>query len=159
MTLLNFNSLVILAKNTCFKLYKELSSKLQHSLFKRPYLPHRSINLILILTAPEGYKILGYLLHIIQVDYVTVVGLSKRFFIENGFPMLHWVVGFDFTVRQIQHGFSVLNGNVYNFVWVHSANILVARCHVYTGIGVAVFTINHRDKNALATVICYWIMY
>ena len=78
------------------------------------------------------------------------MGLGEGVFVENGFPMLYGVVGFELSVRQVHHGLSALNGNVHNLVGIDYANVLTASSHWDAGSKVAVCAVVYGYKQAFA---------
>ena len=87
------------------------------------------------------------------------MGLGEGFFVEDGFPMLYGVVGFEFPVRQIHHGLSALNGNVHNLVGIDYANVLTASSHGDAGRKIAVYAVVYGYKQAFTAVVCNWDAY
>lgn len=82
--------------------------------------------------------------------------LGEGVFVEDGFPMLYGVVGFELSVRQVHHGLSALNGNVHYLVGIDYANVLTAGGHWDAGRKVAVSAVVYGYKQAVAAVICNW---
>jgi len=142
-----------LQKRSVFRQKRLLFTKLNHSLFKRTNLSWRSVHQLFFIPVSYLNEILSYFRNIIQVDYVAVVWLGEEVFVEDGFPMLYGVVGFEFSVRQVQHGLSVLNDNAHYLVGIDNANILATCSNGYADGKITVYAVIKRYKQIVTAVI------